>query len=149
MGLKDTLKRFGRKIASATGKGLAFGVKAGNEIKRIGIKVGSAVAKSVDMADALGLGNLLDKSGARKIADKTMRASKIATKIGGGVSAVGGAGQGMMRVGRDIVKEGITNSDNIQRLQDVKRYARTVGGAGTNVIGQARAFNNAIAYSPN
>jgi len=149
MGFRDALKRFGQKLASATHRGLRFGQKVGSEIKRIGKKVAHATERAVEIADVSGLGKILDipikgKASVREIASGVGRGAKIASKIGGGVQAVAEAGEGIRRVGRDVVKEGVVNADNIQRAQDVKRYSKTIGGAGRNVIEQAKKLREEI-----
>lgn len=138
--LPSVVKNFGNKIANS--KALKFGEKIAGGAKRIGDKMNSIGTKvhSVSSKVASMTAGVPIVGAAAGLVDKAAMGSMA---LGKGLSAAGGAAQGVIRAGRSMggMK---TGGDLISSMRDVSRASQQMGGATSNLVGQARSMGSSL-----
>ena len=152
--LPGAVKRFGNKIAHS--KALRIGDKIAGGIKSIGSKVshiGKSISHGADVvgkfsgkAASLTSGIPLVGTAAGLLNKGVQGASLVGgglQGVGGAMTKVGGAAQGVIRVGRsmgDMKNAG----DLVSTMRDIARSSNEMGGATSNLVSQARSVGTKL-----
>jgi len=138
--LPSSVKRFGKKVANS--KALKFGEKVAGGAVRLGHKmtsVGDAIHKVSGKAASM-LGGVPVVGTVAGLVDK---AAVGVSGLGKGVSSVGSAAQGVIRVGRSM-GEMKTGGDLVSTMRDVSRASDKMGGSSRNLVSQARSLGSGL-----